>query len=194
MDLVNEHPSTVEDKLIVVTFKLPINIDKDEKGTYNIKPSKSILNTNLFNLQKRNPVMKTQWIGWPGIFVDDDKEQEQVRELLAKENCIPIFCNKKLVMDYLLFHEQILRPLFHNFTSLESNFEKDDEALWQAYSQFNFLYLEPIMSIMNINDFVWIHDTYLLLLPKYVRRQCINARIGFSMHSPFPSSDIYRMF
>ena len=59
MDLVNEHPSTVEDKLIVVTFKLPINIDKDEKGFYNIKPSKSILNTNLFNLQKRNPVMKT---------------------------------------------------------------------------------------------------------------------------------------
>lgn len=45
-----------------------------------------------------------------------------------------------------------------------------------------------------MKDIIWIHDTYLLLLPKYVRRSYINGRIGFSMHSPFPSSDIYKMF
>ena len=56
------------------------------------------------------------------------------------------------------------------------------------------MYLEPVMSICNPNDLIWIHDTYLMLLPKIIRRQIMNARIGFSMHSPFPSSDIYKMF
>ena len=44
-----------------------------------------------------------------------------------------------------------------------------------------------------MKDIIWIHDTYLLLLPKYVRHRYINGHIGFSMHSPFPSSDIYKM-
>ena len=72
--------------------------------------------------------------------------------------------------DFLLFHEKVLRPLFHNFTSLEGEKQKDEDLLWQAYRDFNFQYLDPVMSIMNANDLVWIHDTYLLLLPKYVRR------------------------
>ena len=99
-----------------------------------------------------------------------------------------------MIKDFLLFHEKVLRPLFHNFTTQEGDKEQDEEALWVKYKEFNFRFLDPIMSIMNANDLVWIHDTYLLLLPKHVRRNNINARIGFSMHSPFPSSDIYRMF
>jgi trehalose 6-phosphate synthase/phosphatase len=41
---------------------------------------------------------------------------------------------------------------------------------------------------------VWIHDNYLLLVPMFVRRRDLNANIGFFMHCPFPSSDIYKMF
>lgn len=41
---------------------------------------------------------------------------------------------------------------------------------------------------------VWIHDNYLLLVPTYVRKKDVTASIGFFMHSPFPSSDIYKMF
>mmetsp|Transcript_57649 Transcript_57649/g.79161 ORF Transcript_57649/g.79161 Transcript_57649/m.79161 type:complete len:114 (+) Transcript_57649:938-1279(+) len=41
---------------------------------------------------------------------------------------------------------------------------------------------------------VWVHDTYLLLVPYLVKRKDIRSSIGFFMHSPFPSSDIYKMF
>ena len=34
--------------------------------------------------------MKTHWIGWPGIFVEE-REQEVVRKKLAPYNCIPVF-------------------------------------------------------------------------------------------------------
>lgn len=55
--------------------------------------------------------------------------------------------------------------------------------------------MDPIISVHeNMKDMIWIHDTYLMLLPKLARRTYINGCIGFSMHSPFPSSDIYKMF
>ena len=41
---------------------------------------------------------------------------------------------------------------------------------------------------------VWVHDTYLLLAPYYLKRKLLNANIGFSCHAPFPSSDIFKTF
>jgi hypothetical protein len=35
-------------------------------------------------------------------------------------------------------------------------------------------------------------ENHLLLVPTYVRRRDLNANIGFFMHCPFPSSDIYK--
>jgi len=106
----------VEEKLIVVTFKLPVVVSEDkETGAFTVKASKSILNNHLFNLQQRHPVMKSVWIGWPGIFVDDEGKQEQIRQVLADFNCVPLFPNKKTVDNYLVYHEKVIRPLFHNF-------------------------------------------------------------------------------
>lgn len=66
-----------EEKLIVVTFKLPLIVElSSETGEFHVKASKSILNNHLFNLQQRHPIMKTTWIGWPGIFVEDEARQE----------------------------------------------------------------------------------------------------------------------
>lgn len=142
--------------------------------------------------------MKTIWIGWPGIFVNDEVKQEKIRQILAKDNLVPVFHQKEQVDKYLEFHEKVLRPLFHNFKQLESEIEDDFEKqkqLWSVYKDFNEAYMDPIISNLdNMRDIIWIHDTYLMLLPKFARRTFINGCIGFSMHSPFPSSDIYKMF
>ena len=69
-----------EEKLIVVTFKLPVIIEEDkETGEYIVKQSKSILNNHLFNLQQRHSVKKTIWIGWPGIFIEEEAKRKQVQ-------------------------------------------------------------------------------------------------------------------
>jgi trehalose 6-phosphate synthase/phosphatase len=51
-----------------------------------------------------------------------------------------------------------------------------------------------ITELKQEKEMIWIHDNYLLLVPTYVRRSDLNANIGFFMHCPFPSSDIYKMF
>jgi len=44
------------------------------------------------------------------------------------------------------------------------------------------------------DDLVWIHDYHLLALPSLLRRRAHRARIGLFLHSPFPSSEIFRTF
>ena len=41
---------------------------------------------------------------------------------------------------------------------------------------------------------VWVNDTYLMLVPHLIRRKDVNLNVGFFLHSPFPSSDIFKMF
>ena len=41
---------------------------------------------------------------------------------------------------------------------------------------------------------VWIHDTYLLMCPGFLKKKDIRSNIGFSFHAPWPSSDIYKTF
>ena len=70
-------------------------------GEYIVKASKSILNNHLFNLQQRHMVMKTIWIGWPGIFVEDEAEKEKIVKILSDFNCVPVFHSKEQVELFL---------------------------------------------------------------------------------------------
>jgi trehalose 6-phosphate synthase/phosphatase len=41
---------------------------------------------------------------------------------------------------------------------------------------------------------IWIHNTALFLVPTLLRRKNPNVCMGFSLHSPWPSTDIFKMF
>jgi trehalose 6-phosphate synthase/phosphatase len=41
---------------------------------------------------------------------------------------------------------------------------------------------------------IWIHDNNLIMVPFLIKKVYVNSNIGFFFHSPFPSSDIFRMF
>ena len=44
------------------------------------------------------------------------------------------------------------------------------------------------------DDFVWLHDYHLLVLPSLLRKRFNRIRLGLFLHSPFPSSEIFRTF
>jgi trehalose 6-phosphate synthase/phosphatase len=41
-------------------------------------------------------------------------------------------------------------------------------------------------------DFIFINDYHLMLLPSLVKKRLPNAKIGFFMHIPWPTSELYR--
>jgi trehalose-6-phosphate synthase len=45
---------------------------------------------------------------------------------------------------------------------------------------------------INFFKLVWVNDYHLMLLPGMIREKIPNATIGFFLHIPFPSSELFR--
>lgn len=57
------------------------------------------------------------------------------------------------------------------------------------------VFADKLVEIMNMDDdYVWIHDYHLLVLPSLLRKKFNKMRCGLFLHSPFPSSEIFRTF
>lgn len=70
------------------------------------------------------------------------------------------------------------------------------EEAWQAYITANRLFAKAVARDVREGDLVWIHDYHLMLVPAMLRDeigQDMNVKIGFFLHTPFPSSEIYRI-
>lgn len=65
-------PKDDKETILIITFKLPIHIERDRSGQLQVKQSKSILFNTLLNLQQKNTGLKTVWIGFPGIIPKND--------------------------------------------------------------------------------------------------------------------------
>lgn len=89
--------------------------------------------------------------------------------------------------------DSILWPLFHYHPG-EITF---DEAAWVAYQEVNRLFAKTVIKDVQDGDLIWVHDYHLMLLPQMLREMMgqsrKNVRIGFFLHTPFPSSEIYRI-
>jgi trehalose 6-phosphate synthase/phosphatase len=87
------------------------------------------------------------------------------------------------------FCNDTIWPLFHYFPFI-SVFDKDTYA---AYVEANKIFAEAIIKHLQPGDFLWVHDYQLFLLPELVRQATTGVKIGFFLHIPFPSTEIYRI-
>ena len=56
-------------------------------------------------------------------------------------------------------------------------------------------FADKLVEIVNMDDdYVWIHDYHLMVLPSLLRKRFNRVRCGLFLHSPFPSSEIFRTF
>lgn len=89
--------------------------------------------------------------------------------------------------------DSILWPLFHYHPG-EITF---DESAWEAYKEANRLFAKSVAKEVQDGDLIWVHDYHLMLLPEMLREEIgdtkENIKIGFFLHTPFPSSEIYRI-
>jgi trehalose 6-phosphate synthase/phosphatase len=90
---------------------------------------------------------------------------------------------------YLGFCNKTIWPLFHYFPTLA----RYEEEYWQEYQSVNRRFGEAVVNALQPDDLLWIHDYHLMLLPKLVREKFPEMPIGFFLHIPFPSWEIFRM-
>ncbi|CAE6437338.1 unnamed protein product [Rhizoctonia solani] len=86
-----------------------------------------------------------------------------------------------------------LWPLFHYllWQDVATEIPVQDEG-FAAYRQANQAYANAILAVLKPGDLIWIHDYHLLLVPRMVRNGSPEAHIGLFVHTPFPSSEVFR--
>ena len=60
----------------------------------------------------------------------------------------------------------------------------------------NRLFAQTLSRDVEDGDLIWVHDYHLMLLPEMLREEVGSEKeikIGFFLHTPFPSSEIYRI-
>ncbi|KAI8912501.1 glycosyltransferase family 20-domain-containing protein [Gorgonomyces haynaldii] len=177
-------------RLLVVSNRLPITITKTDKG-YSYVMSSGGLVSALSGLKKE---MSFTWIGWPGLELPPEEQVIVQEDLKSQYSCVPVFLEDKVAdMHYNGFSNSILWPLFHYHPG-EINFIEEH---WEAYQQANIAFADALSQVVQEGDIVWVHDYHLMLLPALLRERMegvvSDVKIGFFLHTPFPSSEIYRI-
>lgn len=129
----------------------------------------------------------------------DPMEQDEVASMLQKQfGCYPVFLGAELKENYYKkFCKQQLWPMMHYLIPLNPlSLGRFDPALWSSYVRANMAFVNRLVEVLSSleNDFVWIHDYHLLVLPSLLRKRFHRIKCGFFLHSPFPSSEIFRTF
>ena len=173
-------------KTIIVSNRLPVKIQPGKDGL-SYKPSEGGLATGLGSIYKKGGNL---WIGWPGMNVDDENTRQQISSDLQKENMSPIFLTEEDIRDYYEgFSNETLWPTFHYFVQ----YAEYDQHLWEAYERVNKKFRDAIIQHAEPGDTIWIQDYQLLLLPALIRERLNDANIGFFLHIPFPSYEVFRL-
>ena len=174
-------PNTPPPALVVVANRLPIRrIAATAKRPERWERSPGGLVSALAPAISSRP---TTWIGWSGT--PDDAAVPERRGKLGlvavpvsaseQEQYYEGFSNGTL---WPLYHDAIFTPEFH-------------DRWWSAYDTVNRRFADVTADAAPHGATVWIHDYQLHLVPALLRARRPDLRIGFFLHIPFPSQELF---
>jgi len=176
-------------RFIIVSNRLPVSVSK-EGGKLVYETSSGGLATAMSSLGGDSS--ERVWIGWPGIPSDEltPADKTAITRKLRGLGCIPVFLTKQQVDNfYHGYANDTIWPLFHYFQSLA----KYDNSYWLSYEAVNAQFKKAVARHADPQATVWIHDYHLMLLPQMLRKVLPDGTIGFFLHIPFPSYEIFRL-
>ena len=176
-------------KNIIVSNRLPIRISKVE-NSFKFTATSGGLATGMKSVHEHE---NSLWVGWPGIGIDEIAPEAWVplAKGLEENNYAPVLLDKEEVENfYYGLANKCLWPLFHYFIEI-STFS---ETHWETYVEVNKKFSQSVIDKIAPGDTVWIHDYQLMLCPKMIKDARPDVNIGFFLHIPFPSFEIFRTF
>lgn len=180
-------------RLLIAAYRLPFKFNKTKNGYKAVQNSGGLVSAILAlseNFRSRSNKKDSDKIVWAGIadnlpenFSSANFENEQF-------DIAPVPISQKLNdLFYGGFCNDLIWPLFHYFPS----FSVFNYEYFKAYEKANSIFCDEILKIIKPGDFVWVHDYQLLLLPEMIKKKVTDVTIGFFLHIPFPSFEIFRL-
>lgn len=179
-------------RLLLVSNRAPVTVERTPGG-FTFRPSVGGLATGLASyiahLDGSGPIESSLWIGWPGTMAEEEEREELTSRLREGFDTQPVFLTDRQVDDYYLgFCNATIWPLFHYFQSLAVT----DKATWNSYVEVNKAFLASVLAVARPDDLIWVQDYQLMLLPGLIREEMPQVGIGYFLHIPFPSYEIFR--
>ncbi|MCI0707850.1 MAG: bifunctional alpha,alpha-trehalose-phosphate synthase (UDP-forming)/trehalose-phosphatase [Ignavibacteriae bacterium] len=187
-------PVSKHHRLVIVSNRLPFSA-KVENGSLHFGAVSGGLATGLSSFlgsyKEHFPKQQNHlWVGWPGATIDEQYHNQLRKQALEKHNAYPVFLSEHDMENfYQGFCNSTIWPLFHYFPS--STIYNDD--YWDQYVKVNELFADTLAGILGKGDVVWMQDYHLMLLPHLLRKRQPRAEIGFFLHIPFPSFEMFRL-
>ncbi|KAI8012176.1 Alpha,alpha-trehalose-phosphate synthase [UDP-forming] 1 [Camellia lanceoleosa] len=153
-------------RLLVVANRLPVTAIRRGTESWSLEISAGGLVSALAGVKE----FEARWIGWAGVNVPDEAGQTALTKALAEKICIPVFLDEEIVHQYYNgYCNNILWPLFHYLGLLQEDClatTRSFQSQFVAYVQAN----EMFAAVEHNSD----------------------MKVGWFLHTPFPSSEIHR--
>jgi trehalose 6-phosphate synthase/phosphatase len=176
-------PEARRGRVLIVANRLPVTAQVADGGVQ-LSPSSGGLATGLRGVHDRSGGL---WIGWSGTSLPPAApERRALDRRLAEIGAVPVDMSEEEVRRfYAGYSNAVLWPLLHDRVDRMAT---PDE--WAAYQRINERYADVVAREVRPGDTIWVHDYHLMLVPALLRERCPDARIGFFLHTPFPSPDV----
>eukprot|EP01062_Namystynia_karyoxenos_P066516 TRINITY_DN60445_c0_g1_i1.p1 TRINITY_DN60445_c0_g1~~TRINITY_DN60445_c0_g1_i1.p1 ORF type:complete len:1003 (+),score=348.38 TRINITY_DN60445_c0_g1_i1:81-3011(+) len=180
-------------RLIVVSNRLPVDITRTPDGEFQYRRASGGLVPAVQGASVELGGML--WLGnpGPGAVVPEELVPDVEARLLKEGNCIPVWIDEETADEhYNGFSNAILWPLFHYKENIDFR-----PGAWEAYRKANEIFCQAVLKEYQPGDLLWVHDYHLMLLPMMLREAAAaqgmeSISIGFFLHIPFPTSEVYR--
>ncbi|KAK8482307.1 hypothetical protein V6N12_005827 [Hibiscus sabdariffa] len=175
--------SVIQDRIIIVANQLPVKAKRrpDNKGWSFSWDDDSLL------LQLKDGLpedMEVLYVGSLKVDVDPSEQDDVSQLLLDRFKCVPAFLPADILTKfYHGFCKQHLWPLFHYMLPFSANHGcRFDRSMWEAYVAANKIFYQRVIEVINPeDDYVWIHDYHLMVLPTFLRRRFNRLRMGVNL-------------
>ena len=187
-------------RVIVVANRLPLQIKRNASvaGGWEYSVSSGGMVSALLGVRG----VRMVWVGWCAVDDATPAEQARLRRTLWKtQGILPIFVDKRTAeLHYNGFCNDVLWPNFHYVVARTPGEETaagaTEQEAWAAYRAVNEQFAEAVRSILRPGDTVWVHDYHLMLLPSLLRKPGYDAparlKVGWFLHTPWPSPEVFR--
>ena len=172
-------------RLLIVSNRLPVTFARED-GTVVLRRSAGGLATGLSGPHEESGGL---WIGWPGRFGTlGAADRQALGQQLAAMRAVPVeISEREEKMFYGSISNSVLWPLCHDrLDQLPLRIEG-----WDEYRRVNARFADVTAREYRRGDLIWVHDYQLLFVPSLLRERLGGAPIGFFLHIPFPTPEIF---
>ena len=180
----NDHYHSTMGRLVMVSNRVPAAADLDPsgKGAGAVGGLVSAVRASLVQTGGL-------WMGWsgrttqrrpqstPAVSVTEGPVQLATIDLTTDESNL----------FYTGFSNRTLWPLLHSFTE-RAQIRHDT---YRAYRRVNRKYAQALLSLLDEDDMVWVHDYQVISVGYELRQLGWSGRLGFFLHTPFPGADVF---